>query len=229
MILEDQKQFQIAEDLQEIAGKNLYTEEYRSCSEKAIDYICELNIPKEIPILDIASGKGYLAFQLLEKLPNHIIISDFSPQIIKKNKLRLEQKNLLNVSLLVFDARKTPFKSNSIEIMTTNLGLGNIQNPGGLLQEMKRILHGNFYPIMFFFNEDDIEHKKFIQDNNLSPLLFLEFTLESFKKQHFVIKTGFECSSFAKPTPQGEIIQAGIDSLPIKETILKWIVFQINY
>lgn len=222
-LIEEQGNYAESEQLFEIAEKKIYTKEYIECSKKQIDFIKDLEIPQDDIILDIASGKGYLVFKLLNKMPNHIIMSDFSPVVMRKNKKRLEYKNYLNkASLMVFDSRKTPFKNSNIKWMTSFLGLGNIEDNFGLIKELKRILLGDFYSIMFFFKKTDSENINFIMNNKISNLNILSIALEEFKKVDFSVELLNTCESFCKPTQVGEIIDANIDALPIHETIIDW-------
>lgn len=150
-------------------------------------------------------------------------MTDFSPTAMQANYKKLHHYNLLDkVSLLVFDARKTPFKDNSIGLMTSNLGLNNIEKPQRLLQELKRILSGDFYSIMHFFQNNDIEHEKFLSKINLVSFNFLDNALKEFKSVNFNVSIENTCHSFVKPTPEGNIIKASIDGIPIHDTIMQW-------
>ena len=224
IIYEEKGDYERAEELHTTSQQLIYTKEYYNCFKSQINYVSSIKMSDE-PILDIASGKGYLVFELIKKRNNHILMSDFSPTIIRANYNKLLHFKLLDrVSLFVFDARKTPFKDGSIELMTSNVGLNNIEKPLGLLKELKRILHGDFYSIMNFFQENDLEHKKFIAELNLVELNFLKSALEEFSKVNFRVSLENTCHSFCKPTPEGEIIKGGIDGLPIHDTTIQWSV-----
>lgn len=223
-ILEEKGEYEIADKLHETSLQQIYTKEYNKCFKSQIDYVSSIQMSDK-PILDIASGKGYLVFELLKKRKNHILMSDFSPTVIRANYKKLRHYNLLDrVSLFVFDARKTPFKTDSIELMTSNVGLNNIEKPLGLLVELKRILSGDFYSIMHFFQENDLEHKKIITDFNLAELNFFTSAREEFSKAKFDVSFENTCHSFCKPTPKGEIIKVEIDGLPIHDTTIQWSV-----
>ncbi len=222
---EEREEFEIADELSDKAQKQLYTKEFYDCFQNKIKNVSDLDLDNKL-VLDIASGKGYLVFELLKHHKGiHVIMTDFSPTIMQLNHKKLLHYNLLDrVSLLVFDARKTPFKSNSIDIMTSNVGLNNIQKPQGLLLELKRILQKDFYSIMHFFPEEDIEHKKFISENNMSELNFLDSALQEFKKANFSVELLNKCETLSKPTPEGKIIEGQIDGLPIHDTTMTWFI-----
>ncbi len=227
-IHEDNGEYEQADSLLKLSLQRIYTKEYNDCFNSQINYIS--NIPmNNKPILDIASGKGYLFFELVKRKSNHIIMSDFSPEIIRANWKKLLYYKLQDrASLFVFDARKTPFKDKSINLMTSNVGLNNIERPQGLLVELKRILNGDFYSIMQFFREADTEDKKYLTELHLEELNFLRSALNEFSKADFTVNLENICHSFSKPTPKGQIIQAGIDGLPIHDTTIQWSVVHLK-
>ena len=56
----------------------------------------------------------------------------------------------------------------------------------------------------------------------MSDLNFLDNALREFNLANFDISLENTCYSICKPTPEGVIIQAGIDGLPIHETTMQW-------
>ena len=155
----------------------------------------------------------------------HIVFTDFSLNILQKDRKELIHLGMENkTSLVAFDARKTPFKDQSIEIMTSNLGLSNVEEPEYLFNELRRILKGDLYAIHFFVPENDEKHREFIKEHKLSPYIFEKELTADLEDAGFKVELLNICSSLAKPTPHGKIIQAGIDGVPVIETMLKWCI-----
>ena len=113
------------------------------------DQINEIN-PKFI--LDIATGRGSFALNILDYLPEntHLICTDLSPTVLFSVQYKLKKRiTKVKVSFVSCNAIKLPFKTNKIECITSYFG---VTNMGGLvsnaLKEIKRVLE----PISYFFN-----------------------------------------------------------------------------
>ena len=84
--------------------------------------------------LDIASGTGDIAAELVDKSPNlNMIASDFCPEMLK-----FAAKKGLNTQ--VADAMSLPFESDSFDGISVSFGLRNMPDYKKALQEMKRVL-----------------------------------------------------------------------------------------
>jgi hypothetical protein len=127
--------------------------------------------------------------------------------------------------LLAFDARRTPFKDGAVGILTTFLGLANIEDPGGLLAELRRIVGGVFLAISQFFPEDDEANARAIREAKLDALLYHRTALQHFAEAGWNAQVNHACVAAARPTPRGVILDgAGIDRLPAADTKLEWCV-----
>ena len=223
-ILEERGEFAQAKAIANLAYSKLYAPEYLKCNNAQINYlIAQLSI-FEGPIIDLASGRGDLAELLIRKLKQPIVFTDFSPQILRRNRRWLDFFGLYDrVSLLAFDARRSPFKDGAIKVMTTNLGLINIEEPGNLLIELKRIVSGKFFAISQFYAEDDEVNTETIKKFGMEKFIFKNSTLESFRAAGWQVKMENMMIGKACPTPKGEVIEgAGIDAFPVAETKLEW-------
>jgi len=223
-ILEERGEFAQAKAIANLAYSKLYAPEYLKCNNAQINYlIAQLSI-FEGPIIDLASGRGDLAELLIRKLKQPIVFTDFSLQILRRNRRWLEFFGLYDwVSLLAFDARHSPFKDGAIKVMTTNLGLINIEEPGNLLIELKRIVSGKFFAISQFYPEDDELNTETIKKLGMDKFLFKHSALESFRAAGWQVKMENMMIGKAYPTPKGEVIEgAGIDAFPVTETKLEW-------
>lgn len=208
------------------AFSKIYTKDYIDGWASQMDYIINSIDDSSKTIVDIASGKGYLVEKLLAETDNQIIATDFSPTILKRNKEYYKFKGLYDrLSLIAFDARKTPFKNNSIEILTSNLGLPNIEHPGSVVSELNRVLKEKFMSIMMFFDESDIVHLDLLMQYGLFAYATRNKALETFRKSAWRISLENQVIVKARPTPVGEIIEGGrIDGLPIEDTKLEFCV-----
>ena len=223
-ILEERGEFAQAKAIANLAYSELYAPEYLKCYNAQINYlIAQLSI-FDGPIIDLASGRGDLAELLIRKLKQPIVFSDFSPQILRRNRRWLEFFGLYErVSLLAFDARRSPFKDGTIKVMTTNLGLSNIEEPENLLIELKRIISGKFFAISHFYQVDDEVNAEAIKKVGLDQFLFRKPALNSLCRAGWQVKIENMMIGKACPTPKGEVIEgAGIDAFPVTETKLEW-------
>jgi hypothetical protein len=209
------------------AHMGLYTPEYINCQEKQLDYMVDWLSTIEGPIVDLASGIGYLVEKLVRKLKNPIVATDFSPRVLRRDREWLKSFGLYDhVSLLAFDARRTPFKDGAVATLTTNLGLPNIEDPGNLLKELQRIVAGTFLAISFFFPEEDEANAKVIHEANLDPLLYRRTALQHFAEAGWNVEVKNSCVGEAHPTPPSVVLDgARIDGLPVANTNLEWCVF----
>jgi uncharacterized protein YbaR (Trm112 family) len=226
LVLEERGAYAEAKAAEDLANARLYTPEYRACLESQLKYVLERLPASDGPIVDLASGRGYLVERMARRLERPIVATDFSPRVLCGDRRRLESLGLYDqVSLLAFDARRTPFKDDAVETLTTNLGLPNIEEPGDLSQELRRVVAGTFLAISHFFPEDDEANAAVICEAGLSTLLFRRPALECFAAAGWQVEVANVCRGKAQPTPRSVLLEgAGIDGLPVTETVLEWCV-----
>ena len=224
MILEERGEYGQAKTAADIARTRIYTQEYLACSDEQVNKALEYLSAVDGPIVDLASGLCHFVEKMARKLPHPIIATDFSPRVLRRDRRRLEFFGLYdNVSLLAFDARRTPFKDKVIKTLTTYQGLANIREPGSLLQELRRIVSDVFLVLSIFFPEDDAANKAAIDELGLASLLFRRPALAHFTEAGWKAKVIHSCFGQARPTPLGVVLDgAGIDALPVAETNLEW-------
>ena len=226
MILEEQEAYAEAEAASRMAWPGLYTEAYRSCYESQIEFVIQRLSDAQGPIMDLASGRGELVERAARVLPQPLVATDFSPRVLRRNRRWLEFFGLGDrVSLLAFDARRMPFRDGAVRTMTTNLGLANIEQPGELLRELRRVVSGTFLAICHFFPEKDEANGAKIREFGLEPFLYRRTALAKFAEAGFQVELANVQMGVARPTPTSELIEgAGIDALPVAETELEWCV-----
>ena len=224
LLLEERGEFAEARKAEEAANAGLYTPEWRACWRSQVEYVLKQLSAAEGPVIDLASGRGYLAEELARGLNRHIVLTDFSPRVLRRNRRYFEFLGLYKrVSLIACDARRTPFRDGAVKTMTTNLGLANIEEPGDLVGELRRVIAGEFLAISHFFAENDARNVEVIREFGLEAFLFEDSTLEHFSRAGFQVELANVCRSRALPTPRSGLIEgAGIDALPVAETALTW-------
>lgn len=228
IVLEERGLFEQAQVSAALAEEGMYTKEYRQCSQSQLDFIVGQLSAVGGPIVDIASGRGNLVEIMAQGLDNPLVASDFSPRILRRNQRVWQHMGLYDqVSLLAFDARRSPFRDGSVKTLTTYLGLPNIEQPGELLSELRRITGGSFLAISHFYPEDDPDNSEALREAGLLPLLTQQRAKTHFNTAGWQVQLANPCSGLAKPTPKGEILEgAGIDAFPVKATSLRWCVLQ---
>lgn len=209
-----------------ISKKGLYSADTIRCWDNQMDYLINDVSQSKNPIVDLASGDCILVRRILKELPNSIVVTDFSPNILVKNRKWLMEQDLYDrVSLLAFDARQTPFATDSISLLTTFLGLQNIQNPGKLLDELYRIVNGKFVAVSQFYPEDDQENGALIEEDGLAELCYRDKLLEHFHSARWAVEVKNSSSIKTIPAPPGVVLEgARVDGLPVQSTYLDWCV-----
>jgi uncharacterized protein YbaR (Trm112 family) len=226
MVLEARGNYREARIVEETANRGLYTPEYLACWISQFDYIIAQLAATTEPIVDLASGRCYLVEILANRLQRPVVATDFSPTVLRHNRYRLENSGVYDkVSLLAFDARHTPFKTGSVAILTTNLGLPTIEAPGALLAELRRIVDGVFLAISHFYAESDEENAPAIRAAQLDTLLYKRAALQRYREAGWEVGVKNACIGAARPTPHSDVLEgASIDGLPVAATDLEWCV-----
>ncbi|SHH73736.1 Methyltransferase domain-containing protein [Clostridium collagenovorans DSM 3089] len=219
MLLDEQGNFEEAMPLFKNARADLYTKDIVKGTESQLEFLCNYLKNSCDPIVDIASGRCYLVEELAKNLDNYIVATDFSPSILKRDKAALEHLGLYNkVSLLSFDARLTPFKDASVKIMTSNLGLANIQDSANVLNELRRVLEGELLFINHFYAENDEPNINVLKYFKVDTFATEKTTKEAFKASNLDLKIANELFAYSTPISKGEIIDAAPDITPIVAT-----------
>lgn len=223
LILDERGEYARAKAAFDAALPGMYTPEYLACSDRQTEYILELLSGTLGPVVDLASGMGHLVERMARRLSGPVVATDFSPGVLMRNRSRLRFLGLYDrVTLLAFDARRTPFRDGSVGTLTTYHGLPNIADPGELLRELRRVVSRRFLAVSVFYSEDDQANRAALEEFGLSALLCRGSALERFAAAGW--KTEVLNSRFgrATPTPTGELLEgAGIDALPVTDTILE--------
>lgn len=226
MVLDERGEFDLAARAEVSSRAGSYTPEYLACSDSQVAYVLALASRHDGPVVDLASGRGHLIEPLAGMGERLVVATDFSPKVLRRNRRWLEHAGLYErVSLLAFDARRTPFQDGSVEMMTTYVGLPNIESPSDLLVELRRIVGGIFAAVHHFYPPDDEANEQALKQLGLETLLLKRSAVEKFNQSGWQVKIANSCHGRALPTPIGVVIEgAGLDGLPVADTDLEWCV-----
>ncbi|MDX1328751.1 MAG: ubiquinone/menaquinone biosynthesis methyltransferase, partial [Arenibacter sp.] len=92
-------------------------------------------------ILDIATGTGDLAINMVKTGAKEITGLDISPGMLAVGRKKIEAKNLDDtVKMVVGDSENLPFEDNSFDAITVAFGVRNFENLEKGLSEIYRVL-----------------------------------------------------------------------------------------
>lgn len=221
MILEERDGFDESRKINALA--KLYTPEYLMCWNSQVEFVLENLVGFRGPVVDLASGRCYLAEKIASHLHRPVIVTDFSLRVLRRNRKYLQFLGLDDLaSFVAFDARKTPFRKGAIEVMTTNLGLPNIESPMNVMNELQRIIRGTLLAISHFYPMRDERNGKAIAEAGLEIFLYKESALQCFLESGWHVKVENGCAGSAFPTPVSSIFDIRPDGLPVAPTELEW-------
>ena len=99
---------------------------------------------KPIKILDIATGTGDLAIDLLETKAEEIIGIDISKDMLKIGQNKVNKRGLNDrIKIQIGDAENLDFQDNYFDAITCSFGVRNFDNLNKALAEISRILKPN--------------------------------------------------------------------------------------
>lgn len=204
----------------------LYTAESLACHESQYQWVVDRLRDGHGPIVDLASGRGDLVQRIVRELRRPVVATDFSPRVLRRDRRALQRVGLYDrVSLVAMDARRTPFRDGAVSTMTTNLGLPNIERPGELLAELRRVVSGEFLAITHFYPGDDEANLRVLREFGVAPLLVRETFTALMAQAGWQVQLENIRRGRARPTPASELLDgARIDGLPVAETTLEWCV-----
>ena len=213
-VLEERGQYEAARAAAEAAWPGLYTEEVRAGKEHAFAALLSL---LDGPVVDLASGRCLLA----ERIQVPVVATDVSPHVLA----RARDRGVTDL-LLALDARRTPFRDASVDTMTTFLGLANVEQPGELLRELRRVVGGRLLAIHQLYPDGDGNEER-IRELGMERLAYRTPFLEELGAAGWDTSIVFESRARALPTPPSELFGgARVDGLPVAPTEVDWVVIE---
>lgn len=126
-------------------------------------------------VLDIATGTGDLAFNLLKKHDAEVVAVDISTNMMEIARQKAKKNNINNVSFVEASAENLPFNDNSFDAVMVAFGIRNFADLNKGLNEMRRVLKTKGKVFILEFSEP----KKFPLKN-----------LYKFYSKHFIPAIG---------------------------------------
>lgn len=95
--------------------------------------------PKKI--LDIATGTGDFALEMVRLNPDKVVGLDLSEQMLSHGRVKIEHKGLSSlIEMVKGDSEKLPFDDNSFDAISVGFGVRNFENLDQGLSEIYRVL-----------------------------------------------------------------------------------------
>jgi ubiquinone/menaquinone biosynthesis C-methylase UbiE len=94
-----------------------------------------------LTILDIGSGTGFLSIELAERCGPATTVIAVDPWAAAMERLRrkIKQRRLTNIRLLEQDAAAVDLPEDSVDVIMSNLGVNNFEDPAAVLRTCSRI------------------------------------------------------------------------------------------
>jgi ubiquinone/menaquinone biosynthesis C-methylase UbiE len=101
-----------------------------------------LELKPNLTVLDMGSGAGFPLMELAGRLGNSCKLYGIEPweNANERAKKKIQNYGLSNVEIIQSSAEKIPFEDNSIDLIVSNLGINNFENPKAVFQECERVL-----------------------------------------------------------------------------------------
>ena len=149
------KKEQVAEMFDNIAGNYDFLNHFLSMGidifwRKRLVRRLKKQAPKQI--LDVATGTGDLAIEMLKSNPTKVIGIDISNGMLEVGRKKIKAKGLEDkITLQLADSENLPFEDASFDAVTVSFGARNFENLEKGLSEMCRVLRpgGKLYILEF--------------------------------------------------------------------------------
>ncbi|MCF8254334.1 MAG: methyltransferase domain-containing protein [Bacteroidia bacterium] len=104
-----------------------------------------LNIKPNLTVIDIGSGAGFPIMELAGRLGSSCKLYGIDPWVNATNRAKQKIINygLTNVEIIESSAVAIPFPNQTIDLIVSNLGINNFDNPNEVFKECSRVLKLN--------------------------------------------------------------------------------------
>jgi arsenite methyltransferase len=98
-----------------------------------------------LTILDVGAGTGFLTIELAERCGprTKVIAVDPWKAAMERLRLKIKQRHLENILVLEQDASAIDLPDSSVDVIISNLGINNFEDPGAVLQMCARVAKPN--------------------------------------------------------------------------------------
>ncbi|MDG6913518.1 MAG: hypothetical protein JRN35_10630 [Nitrososphaerota archaeon] len=127
------------------------------------------------------------------------------------------------------NAGVAPFADKSVPTMVSYVGLSRVEDPGGLMRELRRGLSVKVFAISIFYHERKGPNADAIRRFKMEPLLYRDSSVRQFEEVRFKVTIENAQSVLGQPTPVGTILkEAQTGGLPMTETQVEWCTLVAN-
>ncbi len=100
--------------------------------------ISRSGLPEGGRVLDIGTGTGDIAFEIVKRLPSaRVMAADLTMEMIKKGRKRAGADF---ISWCLADVKKLPFSDNTFDTVVSGFLARNVSDPAGLFREKARVV-----------------------------------------------------------------------------------------
>jgi arsenite methyltransferase len=98
-------------------------------------------IQPEMTVLDVGFGTGFPLLELAQRLGKFSTIYGIDPwkAALERTRFKINLFNIKNVILVEGDASSMPFEDESFDLIVSNLGINNFQDPRKVFEECSRV------------------------------------------------------------------------------------------
>lgn len=113
-----------------------------------------LDAAPDAQVLDVCSGTGDVAFEILERLGDRggVVATDFCEQMLERAR---EKTRDSRIRFQVADATELPFEASSFDGATVAFGIRNVVDPVRALEEMARVVRPGGRIVVLEFGQPD--------------------------------------------------------------------------
>jgi SAM-dependent methyltransferase len=198
------------------AVARLHPSETLACMAAQIDAVCA-RVDGEL-VVDLASGRGMLLERLQRIVEGTLVATDISPRVLRRARRR-------GIEAVACDVRRLPFADGSVDCVTTFLGLNNVEQPGELLGELRRVARRLLAVHVVY--EPGTENDRELEQLGLAELAYREPLLDALAAAAWQAEIVSSCSATLRPTPTGVLLEgAVIDRLPVEPVAATWLTIE---
>ncbi len=155
---------QVAQMFNAIAGRYDFLNHFLSFNidvswrKKLVKRVKKLNSDSQTPleeiyILDVASGTGDMAFELIKLNPASITGVDIADEMLQVARKKAEQKGLDKINFRSGDSEDLDFLDKSFDFVTVAFGVRNYEDLAKGISEMYRVLKPGGYLLILEFSQ----------------------------------------------------------------------------